>query len=272
MIPQVFRTSLLNLRRDRAALVLSFIVPLAFFSIFAGIFGRGSGRNSTPRVKLVLADQDGTANSQRFVDALSAEHSLDVRLAPDPKAPKYTAQTAEAAVRAGEVPVAVIIPQGFGSSPIAFGPRSTSPKIQLLADTSDPIAPQLVNGLLQKVAMTAMPDVMAEQGGKYIDQFAGGMTPEQKRQWSQNLEQLRQRTRSSSSASISASNAPPCSDTSMTLRWLRRRRSAPGRIVAAARARPPANAAMSVDAAVAWYQAWGREAFSSHSRASVVLP
>src|SRR5207248_10427264 len=76
----------------------------------------------------------------------------------------------------------------------------------LLADTSDPIAPQIVNGLLQKVAMTAMPDVMAEQGGKYIDQFAGGLTAEQRRQWSHSLEQLRQRRRSSSSTDTSASS------------------------------------------------------------------
>ena len=43
------------------------------------------------------------------------------------------------------------------------------------------IAPQMVAGLLQKVAMTAMPDVMAEQGSKYMDQYAGGFTPEQRK-------------------------------------------------------------------------------------------
>ena len=97
--------------------------------------------------------------------------------------PEYTAVTAEAAVKAGGVaPVAVIIPHGFGENPIAFGPAdSNRPTIQLLEDTSDMIAPQMIAGLLQKVAMTAMPDVMAEQGSKYFDQFAGGLTREQTR-------------------------------------------------------------------------------------------
>jgi hypothetical protein len=36
----------------------------------------------------------------------------------------------------------------------------------LLEDSSDMIAPQMVTGLLQKVAMTSMPDVMAQQGSK----------------------------------------------------------------------------------------------------------
>ena len=43
------------------------------------------------------------------------------------------------------------------------------------------VAPQMVAGLLQKVAMTSMPDVMAEQGSKYFEQYAGGITPEQRK-------------------------------------------------------------------------------------------
>jgi linearmycin/streptolysin S transport system permease protein len=49
MITSVARTSWLNLRRDRAAMILSFVVPLVFFSIFAGIFG--GQRDSTSKVR-----------------------------------------------------------------------------------------------------------------------------------------------------------------------------------------------------------------------------
>jgi ABC-2 type transport system permease protein len=47
--------------------------------------------------------------------------------------------------------------------------------------------------LLQKVAMTAMPDVMASQGSKYFDQFAG-LTPGQRDRINQAVRDLSERT------------------------------------------------------------------------------
>ena len=73
--------------------------------------------------------------------------------------------------------MALIIPHGFGENPISVAPAANRPTIQLLKDPSDMVAPQIVSGLLQKVAMTSMPDVMAEQGSKAMDDFAGGFTP-----------------------------------------------------------------------------------------------
>jgi ABC-2 type transport system permease protein len=53
--------------------------------------------------------------------------------------------------------------------PIRFGPESGGPTLHVLADTSDPIAPQVFNGILQKVAMmetqTAPADAAAGDGG-----------------------------------------------------------------------------------------------------------
>src|SRR2546429_5797538 len=52
--------------------------------------------------------------------------------------------------------------------PISFGPPDARrPTIQLLEDSSDVVASQVVSGLLQKIAMTSLPDVMVEQGSKY---------------------------------------------------------------------------------------------------------
>ncbi len=44
MIVPIIRTAMVSLRRDRAALALSFILPITFFTIFAVIFG---GRRDT---------------------------------------------------------------------------------------------------------------------------------------------------------------------------------------------------------------------------------
>jgi ABC-2 type transport system permease protein len=203
MISAIVRTAFVSLRRDRGALALSFILPVVFFSIFAVIFG--GHRDSTPKIKVIVVDEDHSRASERLAKGLEAESSLKVQRRPDAvknvEQPEYTAATAEAAVKDGVAPVAVIIPHGFGDNPIAFGPRDESrPTIQLLEDSSDMVAPQMINGLLQKVAMTTLPDVMAEQGSKYLDRLAG-LTAEQRQRIDDGVQFLRNREESGAAAS-----------------------------------------------------------------------
>ena len=194
MIFAIVHTALTGLRRDRGALALSFILPVAFFTIFAVIFG--GRRGTTPKISVIVVDEDHSRASQQLVKGLG-EESLSVKTRPAPKRgvdqPEYTTATAEAAVKAGAAPVALIIPRGFGENPIAFGGGSQAAAIQLLKDSSDMVAPQIITGLLQKVAMSAMPEAMAAQGSKYLDAYAGGFTPEQRKRIEQGLEQLRKR-------------------------------------------------------------------------------
>ena len=193
MIPAIIKTSLTSLRRDRGALALSFVLPIAFFTIFAVIFG--SRRNTTPRITVVIVDEDHSTASQRLIKGLENEGSLHVLLRPAPKngveQPEYSAITAEAAVRGGNAPVAIVIPNGFGLAPISFGGDRARAAIQLLKDSSDMVASQMIAGLLQKVGMTAMPDIMAEQGTRMIDRYSGGLTPEQRRRMDEALSFLR---------------------------------------------------------------------------------
>ena len=203
MISAIVRTAFVSLRRDRGALALSFILPVVFFSIFAVIFG--GRRDSTPKIHVIVVDEDHSPASERLAKGLEAESSLKVQTRPDAvknvEQPEYTAATAEAAVKDGVAPVAVIIPHGFGENPIAFGPRDESrPTIQLLEDSSDMVAPQMINGLLQKVAMTTLPDVMAEQGSKYLDRLAG-LTAEQRQRIEEGIQFLREREESGAAAS-----------------------------------------------------------------------
>jgi ABC-2 type transport system permease protein len=208
----VARTSLLALRRDRAAFVLSFILPLAFFSIFAVIFG--GQHNTTPRVKVILVDEDKSEASRDLMRGLSHESSLIVSTHPDasgknaPVPPDYTAATAEAAVKGGEVSVALIIPQGFGQHPVGFGPDSKAIPIQLLNDSSDAVAPQVVIGMLQKAAFTSMPEVMAQQGMQYSERYLGEFTPAQRVKMQTALDGLKKiQSNLDNGASSSNSNA-----------------------------------------------------------------
>src|SRR5215471_15419753 len=114
MIAAIVRNGFRALRRDRGALLLSFLLPVAFFSIFAVIFG-GMGGGGMPRVHVLVLDEDHSKFSQRLVEGLLHEPSLAARTHPEekkgePAPPDYTAATAETAVKQGDAPAAIIIP------------------------------------------------------------------------------------------------------------------------------------------------------------------
>jgi len=198
MIATIVRNGFRALRRDRGAWILSFILPVAFFSIFAFVFA-GMGGNSTPRVNVLVVDEDRSASSERLVRGLRQEGSLVATTRPEvktgePTPPEYTAATAVAAVKSGTAPVALIIPAGFGANPISFTPVTGRKAIRLLHDSSNPVAAQMVAGLLQKVVMTSMSDSMADLGMRYFAQASGGLTPQQRQKVDSSLAQMRDYT------------------------------------------------------------------------------
>jgi ABC-2 type transport system permease protein len=189
MIASVVRAGWLNLRRDRAALMLSFIVPIVFFSIFAGIFG--AQKSKTPKTTVVIADLDHSDSSRRLTEALKRESALDVVTAPKKSTTPFDAQSAEAYVRAGDASVALVIPKGFGTTKIQFGGSNNGPAFRLLADSADPIADQVVGGLLQKNMMMSMPEMMMDAGVTEVDRWSGGLTAQQKANLDQNMKSYR---------------------------------------------------------------------------------
>ena len=175
----LLRIGWMNLKRDRVAQALTFLLPIVFFSIFASVFG-GRGGETTPRVSVAVADEDRSEFSQRVIAALQKEKALRVRVDAD-NGSAIDRAAAERLVRNGDVPVAIVIPKGVGESFGELGFSSSAAAIQMLADPSDPIAPQMVQGLLQKVAMTAAPDLMMQGGMTQFEKHAGQLTPEQKK-------------------------------------------------------------------------------------------
>ncbi|PYQ28849.1 MAG: ABC transporter permease [Acidobacteria bacterium] len=193
MITSIARTSWLNLRRDRAAAVLSFVVPLVFFSIFAGIFA--GQRNSTSKVRVAIADEDRSPESKKLIDALARESSLEVRRGPDSKQPaiRFDARSVDEYVRKGSAPAAIVIPKGYGAAPFRFGGTSAGPRFRILADSSDPVASNVISGMLQKVVMTAAPASMIRAGTRELDRWSGGLTAQQKSTIEQNISTFEKR-------------------------------------------------------------------------------
>lgn len=195
MIGPILKTSLLHLRRDRVVQALTFLLPIAFFSIFALVFGGRGGSGSEVRVDVGVVDEDGSQVSTRLLAALEKEKGLKVSRevkVSDAQQP-LDRERARTLVQGGQLDAAVVVPKGFGAAFPGFAPGA--PEVEVLSDPSNPIAAQMVVGLLQKVGMTAMPDLFMRGSLDTFERYAGALTPEQRAavdQWQQRLEAGRQ--------------------------------------------------------------------------------
>ena len=215
MISTLLRIQWTRLRRDRVAQTLTFVVPIIFFSIFALIFGT-TGGGKTPSVKLAVVDEDQSSVSQRVLAALGREEGLKLvreamprNSAPNTPRVAIDRERATSLVQDGDVAVALIVPQEWGKYFPDFGQEG--PEMELLADTSNPVAPQMIFGLLQKVAMSGSPDLMMEKGLKQME--SGGsdfeLTAKQREQMTTMLRQLRASSEAAENETATASNVAP---------------------------------------------------------------
>lgn len=163
MIATILRIGWISLRRDRVAQAMSFLLPVIFFSIFALVFG--GQRKGTPKVTVAVVDEDRTDASRRLVTVLEGEKVLQVWTTQRQTHEPFDRRAAEGLVRAGDAPVAVVIPAGAAAA-FGYHGAAAGPKLTLLADVSDPLASQIVQGLLQKVLMTPTPGAPAQAGAE----------------------------------------------------------------------------------------------------------
>jgi ABC-2 type transport system permease protein len=170
MIGTVVRVGLLRVWHGRVALVLDFAVPIAFFTIFAFIFGGQVGLGKSPRVNVALVDEDGTDLSRRLLGALAEQDTLRV-YSPEGRegGPAVFAQVDPARERVlqGGLPLAVVVPRGWTASFLGAGDEAAP--IQVLADSSDPVATQVVSALIRQVAG----QIRAEQARLQIESVLG---------------------------------------------------------------------------------------------------
>ncbi|AWN37273.1 ABC transporter permease [Methylobacterium radiodurans] len=149
MIGAAFRVMTLTLLRDRAALVMAFVLPTVIFAIFAAIFSGAVGDRI--RIHLGLSDLAGTPATIRLAAALEADTSLRVTRLPADLA------AATQAVRAGEVDVALVLRGDLAAAP--SGAAAAHPVV-LVENPAKALAAPIALGQLQRVLNEALPDVV----------------------------------------------------------------------------------------------------------------
>ncbi len=211
MILTILRIGFINMRRDRVVQALTFLLPIMFFSIFALVFG--SQHNVLTTVtNVIVVDEDHSELSRRIVDGLAHEGALKVHTAKrrdgaaalDPDVP-YDRASAIADVRSSTAPIALILPAGFGAHWRPWNAGPETPTIEVLADPSDPVAAQVLTGLLQEVAFKSSPDLLAAEGIEEFQRYSGPLTPAQQ----QSVAELRSRVRQPAESGRSASLGVP---------------------------------------------------------------
>lgn len=141
----VVRKDLLQLRRDPAALFFAIGWPLIVAIAFGLLFG-GGGQVTAPRVLLV--DQDGSAQSRAFAKNVEGIDALDVERA-------ASLDVATDAVRRGRRVAAIVLPPGWGASGGGgFSPDAMA--VELRVDPSRKAEIAMLEGLLTGAAMQSL--------------------------------------------------------------------------------------------------------------------
>ncbi|MGB7327255.1 MAG: ABC transporter permease [Rubripirellula sp.] len=144
MIATIIQISIQRLLHNRVELMLTFIVPVVFFSIFALIFGGGVGGGGTPKIKVVAADEVNSPESAAMIQSLQESGSLHFMR--DEPAAELTRSEVQKMVRSGSVTLAIVLTQ-------------ESEKIAplLLTDASDQVASQVVTAVVSKAMLMSAP-------------------------------------------------------------------------------------------------------------------
>lgn len=150
MTRAVFRAMFLSLLRDPGALVMSFVMPVAFFVIFAEIFANAAGGDFQLRVAVV--DEVKSAESSRLLTALRRDPAIRGWVS------GASRDAVLEAVRRGDADVGLVVradAEPLGSTG-GFGP----PPLLVYADPSGAVAADVLNGRLQQAYATALPELL----------------------------------------------------------------------------------------------------------------
>jgi len=145
----IFRLGWLHLKRDRVAMLLTFALPIVFFSIFAAVFSDLDTQHlESLEVALVL--EDPSPEADRFATLLEEEPTLVIHPV-DIAHSSGARQAAADRVRNREVDVGIVIPPGFASQ---IADAEAEPQaIQVLTDSANPLVGELASGILGMVTI-----------------------------------------------------------------------------------------------------------------------
>jgi ABC-2 type transport system permease protein len=156
--------------RNRTAVALTFIVPLAMIYIFGQVFGLTRAQSGPSGIRLAVVNDSPHAGAQKLVAALKAEKAFEVWtyfVQPDKTRRPLTEDDARRGIREGAFRFAVVIPEdvipksGFGLH------------LKIFSNPQNDIEAQMVNGILQKTIFTTVPEMLGASLQNSAKEFLG---------------------------------------------------------------------------------------------------
>ena len=132
---------------NRRALIMSIAAPIVIAAFFGTLFGGSSDKPS--RIAVALTDLDGSALARQIGTSMAADEAFDMKTMAEPEA--------LAAVRAGKVRVAIVLPEGFGeAAPQALVRGGDKPVVQMRYDPSQGPGLAIVRGVFSQHVMASI--------------------------------------------------------------------------------------------------------------------
>lgn len=149
MIWTIFRLGWLHLKRDRVALLLTFALPIVFFSIFAAVFSELDTEH-LQKLEVALVLEDDGPIGERFGILLDQEPALLVHRL-DTASASAARQLAIKQIRERQVDVGIVVPRGFAEE--LSDSSGESRPVQVLTDSSNPVVGEMAAGILNAVTI-----------------------------------------------------------------------------------------------------------------------
>lgn len=145
--------------RNRGALVLSLIVPMLIIYIVGMVFGIGRSNPGPTSIPLAVVNASSDPAAQQIVDSLRAQGTFQV-ITNYENADKTTRPLVEGDLRPmihdRKFSYALVIPADL------FSDDRIGLHLKILSDPRNEIESQMVNGLLQKVIFSSVPNLLGK--------------------------------------------------------------------------------------------------------------
>lgn len=158
------------LRRNRSALVLSFIVPMIVIYIVGLVNGLGRKDTGPTGIHLAVVNQSDNPAAQKLVAALQAEKSFRVVtefVNPDKTTRPLTEADLRSLIHDREFSYALVVP------PDLLSDSRLGLHLKILSDPRNDIESQIVNGILQKTIFSNVPQLLGQSLQASAKKFLG---------------------------------------------------------------------------------------------------
>ena len=159
-----------NLRRNRAAFILSFIVPMVIIYIVGMVFGLGRKDSGPTGIPLAVVSQSDNPAAAKLIIALQDVKSFRIItrfVNPDQTTRPLTEADLRPMIRDRQFSYALIIPSDLLSD------ERLGLHLKILSDPRNDIESQTVNGILQQTIFSSVPQLLGQSLQARARKFLG---------------------------------------------------------------------------------------------------